>query len=128
MRKHLTEPAHTTTERENATKKAKGTVGDDTSKDQRHAQGENDRPGRWGWQLNRRAVLTRRIQMIARFHARLSLASDDINHCENYDPYPIYEVPVQRENLEAFGVLLTNMPGQRKEQHRDQGYQAYNNV
>src|SRR5579864_356564 len=48
----------------------------------------------------------------------LSSPTDDVDNNKNHNPNHVYEVPIHRQNLGAFGVLLSYIPKQREDCHR----------
>src|ERR1700751_409123 len=51
---------------------------------------------------------------------RISLTADDVDDGKDHHPHDIDEVPVQSQDLNAFGVLLLYMPGDCEEEHSQQ--------
>ena len=58
----------------------------------------------------------------------LSSPSNDVNHRENHNPHHIYEMPVERQYVDAIGMLLLNIPKQRERHYGGETNQAHNHV
>src|SRR5580704_4000682 len=57
-----------------------------------------------------------------------SLTTDDVNDGEDNDPDSIDKVPVQRQDLNAFGVFFAYVAGDGENEHQQQGAQTDNHV
>src|SRR5277367_5179812 len=65
---------------------------------------------------------------VAELSSRSPSLSNDVYNGEDYDPYRIDKMPVERQHLHALGMLLTQMSGDGEEEHDEKHGQADDHV
>src|SRR5277367_4371123 len=61
---------------------------------------------------------------VAELSSRSPSLSNDVYNGEDYDPYRIDKMPVERQHLHALGMLLTEMSGEGEEEHDEKHGEA----
>src|SRR5215813_8740626 len=58
----------------------------------------------------------------------LTSASDHVDHQENYDPYGVYKMPVQRQSIHALGMVSLHLSKHREQPYCAKAKQAHDHV
>ena len=125
MRQNVAKPANGAGDGDDRSEHADGFARNQSRKQQRDSERKDNRPRRWRRHLDRVRRVSRRFGSTnSTAILFLSSAPDNVYDDENHHPHHIHEVPIHRQNLDAFGVLLSYMPKEREDRHRRKSKQA----
>src|ERR1700729_68156 len=111
MREHIAKPPNASADKQNCAEDADGSAGDKSCEEQCGAESQSNRPrsrrGKAHCALCMLPCLCQYVRTHSQFlFINLFLATDDVNDSKYHDPHPIYEMPVKRQHVHTFGMLL----------------------